>query len=151
MLKMAHLTVQGNVSCAWGGERRKAPAPTCCCPSVCGTAPSCCPLWSHQLGWRRRRAGKHSVLSPIESHGFLSRHCTDKTKAALKWMPGLAGCQRRAGDKGCEYKCSAGSGEPRMLCGRESASPWRQSGEERTRTGMDWEPPEPQEPQEPVP
>lgn len=88
---------------------------------------------SPQLG--DSRAGKRTVLTLPESHGFLSSHCTDKTKAALKWMPGLAGCQRQAGDKGWEHKRSAGSGEPRMLCGTESASPWRQDWE---RTGMGW-------------
>ena len=62
----------------------------------------------------RRKAKKQSVLALIKSHIFLSRYFTNKTKAALKWMPGLAGCQRRAGDKGWEYKCCAGSGEPRM-------------------------------------
>lgn len=62
----------------------------------------------------RRKAKKQSVLALIKSHIFLTSYFTNKTKAALKWMPGLAGCQRRAGDKGWEYKCGAGSGEPRM-------------------------------------
>lgn len=62
----------------------------------------------------RRKAKKQSVLALIKSHIFLTSYFTNKTKAALKWMHGLAGCQRRAGDKGWEYKCGAGSGEPRM-------------------------------------
>lgn len=108
MLEMAPLTVQGAVP--GEGDRRELPPPLLC--------PSCCPLPAPAPLGRRGWGRKRRVLARIGSRGFLSSHGTDKTKAALKWMPGLAGCQRRAGDKGWEHK----RGEPRMLCGTESAA-----------------------------
>lgn len=47
MLKMAHLTVQGNVSCAWGGGEEGNACPRLLLPARCvaaGTAPSRRPL-----------------------------------------------------------------------------------------------------------
>lgn len=136
MLEMAPLTVQGAVP--GEGNRTELPPPLLC--------PSCCPLPAPAPLGRRGWGRKRRVLARIGSRGFLSSHGTDKTKAALKWMPGLAGCQRRAGDKGWEHK----RGEPRMLCGTESAAvamETRRPGRDGS-AGMDREPREPRSRQE---
>lgn len=173
-LEMTGLTARGDLRHAWvaGGREKMSPhcsllpIPLCSWhkPISTGFSGDALPaglfpstgnrqLQRLHLGWGRGlvcEEKNQSVLALIQCHLFLTSYFTNKTKAALKWMPGLAGCQRQQETKAGNTN-AAGSGSQGCLCGRESALPWRhsgQTGQERTRTGMDWEPLEPQEPRQ---